>query len=63
KQRADKRGFSPSLYATIVFQGRKAGESQPPRFWLLLAPKVTPAQRKKESVVTQEQRFFACGSE
>ena len=28
KQRADKRGFSPSPYATIVFQGRKAGESQ-----------------------------------
>ncbi|MBQ7904065.1 MAG: hypothetical protein IJ362_10075, partial [Oscillospiraceae bacterium] len=34
-----------------------------PTFLVTFAPKVTPAQRKKESVVTQEQRFFACGSE
>ncbi|MBR5874577.1 MAG: hypothetical protein IKY90_07595, partial [Oscillospiraceae bacterium] len=29
-----------------------------PTFWLLLAPKVTPAQRKKEFVLIQEQGFF-----
>ena len=27
KLRADKRGFSPSQYATITFQGRQVGES------------------------------------
>ena len=29
KQRADKRGFSPSKGATIVFQGRQAGRIAP----------------------------------
>ena len=78
KLRADKRGFSPSQYATITFQGRQVGESlrytrrtgscfcyakplgryASPRFWLLLAPKVTPAQRGKKSAHAPKQRFF-----